>query len=154
MPAEVDEDPLQVDEEAEEASRGAWQGPRESSAQTRRRWWIIGAASVAVMVAMAVWFGIAASAGRVHWVNTGQQVVSEEAVDVRFDLRRDASRAVVCELEAEDYQHSVVGRVRVEVGPSESSPSRHVEQVRTASPAVTGYVDRCWYADEDPPARD
>jgi hypothetical protein len=103
------------------------------------------------MVALAVWFGIAATAGRVHWVFTGHDIVSATQVDVRFDLRRDPSRAVVCRLEAQDGSHTVVGRTEVEVGPTDASPSRHVATVQTATEAVTGYVDVCWYADEAPP---
>lgn len=126
--------------------------PRSTPAQ-RRRWWLVGGLAVAVMVALAVWFGLSATVGRVHWVATGHQVVSDAQVDVRFDLRRDPGRAVVCQLEAQDASHAVVGRTEVTVGPSPESPSRHVETVRTASPAITGYVERCWYADEAPPGR-
>lgn len=139
-----------VDWDAEEESAEARRGPRRLDERTRRRWWVVGSAAVALMVATAVWFGISATSGRVHWVETGHQIVSATQVDVRFDLRRDPSREVVCRLEAQDASHSVVGRADVTVGPSAASPSRHVESVRTAAPAVTGYVSECWYADEAP----
>lgn len=138
-----------VDWDAEEEAAGRSGGTRLDEG-ARRRWWIIGTAAVAVMTAMAVWFGIEATAGRVHWVDTGHELVSDRQVDVRFDLRRDPDRAVTCRLEAQDASHAVVGRTEVTVGPTESSPSRHVESVETASPAITGYVSECWYADESP----
>lgn len=139
-----------VDWDVEEETAEARRGPGRLDERSRRRWWVVGSLAVAVMTALAVWFGIEATAGRVHWVDTGHQVVSGTQVDVRFDLRRDPSREVVCRLEAQDASHTVVGRAEVTVGPSASSPSRHVESLRTAAPAITGYVEECWYADEAP----
>lgn len=136
----------QVDWDAEEES--VERGRR--SAPPNRRWWLIGAVAVLVMSAMAVVWGVSATVGRVHWVYTGHEVVSDTQVDVRFDLRRDPARPVVCRIEAQDGSHAVVGRAEVDVEATESSPSRHVAAVRTASPAITGYVDECWYADEEP----
>lgn len=130
-----------IEEQAEEADRAAPQ---------QRRWWTIGLVAVLVMSTLAVIWGLAATRGRVHWVNTGFEVISEGQVDVRFDLRRDPDREVVCTLEAQADSHVVVGRTQVSVPPADSSPSRHVESVATASPAITGYLDQCWYADEAP----
>ena len=137
-------DPVDWDaeEEAAEALRRTSRGSR--------RWWIVGGTAVLVMTAMAVIWGLSATVGRVHWVDTGHEVMSDSRVDVRFDLRRDPAREVVCRVEAQDFGHVVVGRAEVPVAPSESSPSRHIASVRTASPAITGYVDECWYADEEP----
>lgn len=127
-------------EEAAEAGQG----------RGDRRWWVVGTIGVAVMTAMAIWWGVSATSGRVHWVDTGFEVVADTRVDVRFDLRRDPTRPVVCRLEAQADSHIVVGRTEVEVPAGDASPSRHVEGVETASPAITGYVDECWYADEAP----
>ncbi|GGF39075.1 DUF4307 domain-containing protein [Ornithinimicrobium tianjinense] len=142
--------------EAEEESQGTWGGPgggRGDAGRPRRLWWWAGGLAVAAMSALAVWFGISATTGHVNWVDTGHEIVSDSRVDVRFDLRRDPARAVVCRLEAQDISHTVVGRTEVEVGPAPASPSRHVLPVETATRAVTGYVDTCWYADEAPPTQ-
>lgn len=139
-----------VDWDAEEESLGAWEGPRRTSSTARRRWWVLGAVAVVLMSALAVWWGVSATSDRVHWVQSGHEVIDDGSVDVRFDLRRDPSRSVVCELEAQDYGHTVVGRREVTVPPGTSSPSRHVERVATATRSVTGYVETCWYADEAP----
>jgi hypothetical protein len=136
-----------VDWDAEEE---ATESRRRAADPSARRWWVIGTVAVTVATLLAVWWGLSATVGRVHWVYTGHVVVSDQAVDVRFDLRRDPAREVVCRLEAQDGGHQVVGRTEVSIGPVADSPSRHVEQVRTASPAITGYVDQCWYADEAP----
>ena len=111
------------------------------------RWWVIGGIGVTVMVALAVWFGMSATVGKVHWYNTGFEVMSDEQVDVRFDLRRDPSRAVECDLHALDDKHARVGTGSVVVAPSEESPSRHIEPLRTVARATTGYVDSCSYVD-------
>jgi hypothetical protein len=113
-----------------------------------RRWWLVGVLGVAAMAAVAVWFGVAAASGKVNWVNTGFEVVGQDQVDVRFDLHRDPDRPVRCVIEAQDDGHFVVGRTTHRVAAGAQSPSRHVATVRTAAPAVTGYVDSCRYADE------
>lgn len=114
---------------------------------SRRTWWILGGLGVAVGTALAIWFGVAATAGKVHWYNAGFEIVSDEQVDVRFDVRRDPTRTVVCDLHALDGNHGRVGTGQVTVPPAETSPTRHVEPLRTISRAVTGYVDSCSYAD-------
>ena len=114
---------------------------------SKRTWWVVGTAGVAVMTALAIWFGIAGTAGKVHWYNSGFDIVSDEQIDVRFDLRRDPSRTVVCDLHALDTHHARVGTGKVTVGPADSSPSRHVETLRTVARATTGYVDSCTYAE-------
>ncbi|HKJ13115.1 MAG TPA: DUF4307 domain-containing protein [Ornithinimicrobium sp.] len=120
-------------------------------AVTRRlRWWLTGAVGVGAMTAVAVWFGVAAASGKVNWVNTGFEVVADNEVDVRFDLHRDPDRPVRCVIEAQDEQHFVVGRTTTRVAAASRSPSRHVATVRTAAPAVTGYVDTCEYLDAQP----
>ncbi|WP_114907182.1 DUF4307 domain-containing protein [Ornithinimicrobium murale] len=114
---------------------------------SQRTWWIVGTIGVLVMSGIAVWFGIAATSGKVHWVNTGFDVISDEQVDIRFDLRRDPDRAVLCDLHALDGHHARVGTGQVTVPPAAESPSRHIEPLRTVARAVTGYVDTCSYVD-------
>ncbi|MCE0485625.1 DUF4307 domain-containing protein [Ornithinimicrobium sediminis] len=124
--------------------------PTATPETSRRTWWVVGVVGVLVMSAVAVWFALSATSGRVHWVNTGFVVAGPDQVDVRFDLRRDPSRSVVCTIEAQDERHGVVGRTETTVEPAQVSPSRHVATVRTAGPAVTGYVDSCRYLDASP----
>lgn len=118
-----------------------------TTSSSKATWWVIGSIGVAVMVALAIWFGVSATSGKVHWYNTGFEVVSEEQVDVRFDLRRDPTRAVECDLHALDDKHARVGTGSVVVAPGPESPSRHIEPVRTVARATTGYVDSCSYVD-------
>lgn len=137
----------QFDWDAEEA---AVEERLRSQQRGSRRWWIIGAVTVLAGVVVAVVWGLSATLGRVGWGDAGHEVVSDTQVDVRFDVHRDPSREVVCRLEAKDQTGLVVGRLETTVAPGETSPSRHVVTVETASPAVTGWVDECWYPEDGP----
>jgi hypothetical protein len=130
------------------------QAQTERRPVSRRTWWLVGIVGVLAMSAVAVWFGLSATSGRVHWVNTGHSIGTDTEALVRFDLIREPDRSVTCQLLALDERHAPVGSTEVEVGAADSSPSRHVEPVRTVTRAVTAYVERCWYTDEGaPPAR-
>lgn len=135
-----------IDWDAEEASvEEALRSDRGS-----RRWWIIGTVAVLVGTLIAVIWGLSATLGRVGWTDAGHQLVSDTEVDVRFDVQRDPAREVTCRLEAMDETNAVVGRVEVSIAPTEESPSRHVVRVQTASPAITGWVEECWYPEDGP----
>ncbi len=123
--------------------------PASRAATSTRTWWIVGTIGVLLMSALAVWFGIAATVGRVHWSDAGFKVMADDRVEVRFDLTRDPDRSVVCLLQAQDERHAVVGSVETTIGAVASSPSRHIATVRTAGPAVAGHVERCRYADDE-----
>lgn len=116
--------------------------------QQRTLWWIIGILGVAAMTGLAIWFGIAGSSGKVHWYNGGFKIVSEQEIEIRFDVVRDGDRAVLCDLHALDDKHARVGtgQVVVEATPGETR-SRHAESLRTVSRATTGYADSCAYVD-------
>lgn len=114
---------------------------------SRRTWWVVGVLGVAAMSAVAIWFGIASTAGKVHWVNTGFDVISDQQVDIRFDVIRDPGQAVVCDLHALDAHHARVGTGQVTVPAEAQSPARHIEPLRTVARATTGYVDTCRYVD-------
>lgn len=116
-----------------------------------RTWWVVGVIGVLVMSGLAVWFGLSATVGRVHWTDTGHSITSDTEALVRFDLTRDPAREVTCRLQALDERRGTVGTAEVVVPPGDTSPTRHVEPVRTVTRALTAYVERCWYTDEGPP---
>lgn len=113
-----------------------------------RLWWTIGVVGVSAMTALAVWFGLSASSNQVHWYNGGFSIVSDQEIDIRFDVTRDGDRAVLCQLHALDAQHARVGTGEVVVDPTPGETrSRHIESLRTVARATTGYVDSCDYLD-------
>lgn len=113
-----------------------------------RLWWIVGVVGVAAMSSLAVWFGLSATTDKVHWFNGGFSVVSDQEIDIRFDVTRDGDRAVRCELHALDDAHARVGTGEVVVDPTPGETrSRHIESLRTVARATTGYADNCVYLD-------
>lgn len=113
------------------------------------KWWVIGTLGVLAMSALAVWFGLAASADRVRWNDAGFQVVDDSRIDVRFDVYREPGRTVTCDLVAQNYDHLVVGSSTVQIPPSDKDGTREIIRIRTTSPAVAGVVRRCDYDDGD-----
>lgn len=140
-----DPDPV-VDWDAEEEAAEA----RERARRGSRRWWVIGVLACLVMAGIAVWWGISATAGRVLWEDAGHEVVSDSRIDVRYDVSRDPDREVVCRIVARDLRGAAVGRAEVTLPPETASRARHVSAVRTASRAVTGAVEECWYPEDGP----
>jgi hypothetical protein len=94
-------------------------------------------------VAAAVWLGLAASAGRVTWQDTGYRVVDDRTVEVEFDVHRPAGRAVTCVVRALDQGFATVGTVEDRIPASEERAVHRRVTVRTTTRAVTGVVRDC-----------
>lgn len=107
-----------------------------------RFWWIFGAAGVAVMSALAIWWGVSASSG-LSWTDTGHNVVDDRTIQLRFDIVDHDRGPVTCTLSALAESKAVVGRRTVQLPASEFDSTRHVVEVRTAQRAVAGKVDDC-----------
>jgi hypothetical protein len=106
------------------------------------RWWIVGVLGVGAMVAVVIWYGLAANVGAVVPEVTAYRVVSDSQLEVDYRLTRPADRAVTCTITGLDARKGVVGTVTDEVPAGESRVQRSVE-IRTAQRAVTGVVDSC-----------
>lgn len=119
----------------------------EGAQQTQRRrtvlWWVVGSLGVALGVAGAVWFGLAATVGRVSWTDIGYHVVDDRTVDVRYDVHRPSGTAVVCVVRALDQGYGTVGVVEVRIPAGEATAVPRNDRVRTTSRAVTGLVKDC-----------
>ncbi len=108
-----------------------------------RFWWTVGILGCLAMSAIAVWWGISATVGRVQWQVTSYAVVSPTEVTVTFAIDRPADTAVTCAIRALDSRFGAVGITEVRIP---AGPDRHVVQtstIRTRALAVTGTVDRC-----------
>jgi|JI10StandDraft_1071094.scaffolds.fasta_scaffold74602_4 hypothetical protein len=106
------------------------------------RWWIVGVLGVGAMVAVVIWYGLAANVGAVVPEVTAYRVVSDSQLEVDYRLTRPADRAVTCTITGLDARKGIVGTVTDEVPAGESRVQRSVE-IRTAQRAVTGVVDSC-----------
>ncbi len=107
------------------------------------KWWAIGIVGCLVGVAVAVWFGVAATWGQVTWVDTGYRVIDDRTVEVRFDVHRPAGQQVTCTVRALDKGFGTVGTVEVAVPANEQLAVGMVVTVRTTTRAVTGVVRTC-----------
>jgi hypothetical protein len=107
------------------------------------RWWVVGVVGCAIGVALATWWGLAASLGQVSYTDTGYEVIDQRSVRVEFDVDRPGGEAVTCRLKALDSTFGVVGVLDVEVPASGERSVHREEVVRTTSRAVTGVVDSC-----------
>ena len=106
------------------------------------RWCIVGVLGVGAMVAVVIWYGLAANVGAVVPEVTAYRVVSDSQLEVDYRLTRPADRAVTCTITGLDARKGIVGTVTDEVPAGESRVQRSVE-IRTAQRAVTGVVDSC-----------
>jgi hypothetical protein len=113
-------------------------------ASRTRRHLAIGAVALLVAVALA-WFAWAAYSGRSSATGSdvGFEVVDDGTVRVTFDVTKPHDQVATCTIQALDPGFSVVGTVRVQVGPAEHDVVRQTATVRTTNRATTGRVQSC-----------
>jgi hypothetical protein len=95
-----------------------------------------------VVLAWILWVVIE-SRSPVHWTDVGFRIVSDQRVDVTYDVHKDADLSATCTLRALDQGKGTVGTADVVVGPSTSDVTRRTDTVRTSALAVTGFVRSC-----------
>jgi uncharacterized protein DUF4307 len=127
------------------ASMGTTTGDRygRSTSPVRRR--VAIAAAVLVVLAAVSWFAWAAYSGRssATGADVGFVVVDDGTVRVTFDVTKPKDATATCTVEAMDTGFSVVGTVRVTVGPATHGVTRETATVRTTNRATTGRVTSC-----------
>ena len=113
-------------------------------ASRTRRTLAMGAIGVLVAVALA-WFAWAAYSGRQSATGSdvGFVVVDDGTVRVTFDVTKPKAKSATCTVQAMDPWFSVVGTVRVQIGPAEHDVVRQTATVRTTNRATTGRVQSC-----------
>jgi hypothetical protein len=113
---------------------------------TRNRRWAIGSAAAfaAVLLAWVVWGGDFGNLGSVEAQNIGHTVLSDNEVEVTFQLTLEPDTDSACALEALNSNFAIVGWKIVDV-PGTSERTRSItETVRTSELSVTGLIYRCW----------
>jgi hypothetical protein len=83
------------------------------------------------------------SDSRVPFTVLGYRVVSDTAVEVRFEVHKAMSSTVTCLVRARDRAGAEVGHARVQVGPSNDAPVRVTHLLPTSGRAATGEVTAC-----------
>ncbi|XVX19476.1 DUF4307 domain-containing protein [Actinomycetota bacterium] len=107
--------------------------PRPAPGQGK--WWVIGTVGVAIGIALATWFGLAVSVGKITWKTTAYKIVSDREATVSFEVHRPDGRATTCTVQALDVSYGVVGtlEVPVEAGPKVAERSAAVKTTARAN---------------------
>jgi hypothetical protein len=98
--------------------------------------------TAAVVLAWILWVVIE-SRSPVHWTDVGFRIVSDQQVDVTYDVHKDPAASATCTLRALDQAKGTVGTADVVIGPTTSDVTRRTDTVRTSALAVTGFVRTC-----------
>ncbi len=81
---------------------------------------------------------------RVSYGVLGFHVLSDQVVEVRFEVRKSPSATVVCLVRAREKGGTEVGSEAVTVGPSPTGQVVMVHRLATSRLATTGEVTGCW----------
>jgi hypothetical protein len=112
--------------------------------RTGRRPVVIAAlVTLAVVVLAWILWVVVESRSPVQWTDVGFDIVSDQQVDVTYDVHKDPDATVTCTLRALDRAKGTVGTADVVVGPGASGAVRRTDTVRTSALAVTGFVHEC-----------
>lgn len=114
----------------------------------KRTWLVIAVYAVGVVLTIAflAWAAFVRFGEPVSWEVRTFDVVSDEAVDIAFEVRRDDGAEVACLLAAQAHDHSVVGETVVTI-PAGEETVRVTHTVETQGLAVIATVESCDPAD-------
>lgn len=115
--------------------------------RTRRtRWIAIGAGVVfaAVFGAWLWWGGLLEPPALFEARDVGHEIVSESQVSVTWQFTAEPGTEAQCAVQALNSSFGTVGWRVVDVAASDDRTRRFTVLLRTAEPAVTGLIYRCW----------
>jgi hypothetical protein len=98
---------------------------------------------VALLVGLAYLAFDRYSHGRVRFATLGYAVLSDTAVEVRFEVHKGLQETVRCAVQARDRDGAVVARDVVTIGPADLEGVLTVHQLTTTRRAATGEVTSC-----------
>ena len=107
------------------------------------KWWVVGAVGCLAGTALAIWWGLASTVGRVTWTDLGYEHPTDRSITVMYDVHRPVGRDVSCVVQALDNRHGTVGVVTVRIPAGEQASVHQVTTVQTTIKAVTGVVKDC-----------
>ena len=114
-----------------------------ASPRRRRVTLAVGAVASLAALGWVVWAGLGQAGADVRTSAVGFRIVSDQRVDVTYDVGKDPHRTAVCTLQALDRGKGTVGVAQVETGPTRERVTRVTAPVRTSALAVTGNVREC-----------
>ncbi|SEB35253.1 protein of unknown function [Paramicrobacterium humi] len=108
--------------------------------------WSLGSFFVLVFAAWVIWGGLLAPAAQLDARDIAHTIVSDQEVEVTYQLTIDPGTRSYCALQAQDEQHSIIGWKVVEIPASSTRTRQFTDSVRTVDLATTGLIYRCWQA--------
>ncbi len=109
----------------------------------KARLWILATLGIALMSAIAIWFGLASVVGKPNWEPRSFDVLSDKEIILKFAVSRPDGMTVRCEVQALDEAHAVVGRTEVILGPELGKFVEETAMIRTTSRAVVAKPYQC-----------
>lgn len=88
---------------------------------------------------------------RVSYSDIGYTVVSDESVEVRFEVTAPANSALACAVEALSSSKGTVGWKVLTLDPVDTAQQAVRTSLVTTQPPVTGSVSQCWILEESSP---
>lgn len=119
---------------------------RTPDARRRTRWIAIGA-GVAFAVAFVAWLwwgGLLGAPAQLQARDIGHEILAPDLVSVTWQLTTEPGVTSACAVQALNEAFGIVGWRVVELPASDEPTRTFTVQVRTAEPAVTGLIYRCW----------
>lgn len=117
---------------------------RYGRGRPRRGAWVLLAVAASLIVAVGIWWTVAANIDAVDARDIGYQVIDEHSVQLSFQVTAPRGREIICALEALDEIKGIVGWKIVTLPASDEHTRRFVERIPTVAPATTGLVNTCW----------
>lgn len=118
-------------------------GTRRRARRDRRMVWVIAAALVLLGLIYLLFSGWQ-DANRVAFSDIGHTVVSDERVEVRFEVTAPAGSHLACAVEALSSSKGTVGWKVLTLDPVDEALQGVSTSLVTTQPPVTGSVSHCW----------
>jgi len=105
---------------------------------------VAGAAVLATSIVWVIWVGLFGAAASLETRDLGYLNLPDQTVQVKFEVTTEPGTSVSCALQALNEGFGIVGWKIVELAPSQDRTRQFTQIVRTAQPALTGLIYRCW----------
>jgi hypothetical protein len=105
------------------------------------------AAAIAFAVAFIAWLwwgGLLGAPAQLQARDIGHEIIAEDLVSVSWQLTTEPGATSACAVQALNEAFGIVGWRVIELPASDEPNRTFTIEVRTAEPAVTGLIYRCW----------
>jgi hypothetical protein len=97
-----------------------------------------------VVVAWVLWAGLDQAGGTIDAEDTGHHIIDDRTVSISYQVSMPVGSTASCALQVQNEAHGIIGWLIVKIPASRLYTTTHTNTVRTAEPAVTGLIYRCW----------